>query len=380
MSRRRKAGDADYIGRLNAVGSALLDEINEGKTNFKGYREIDEVFPEQVNINNADSVLLALAPRTDVKIDDSGNVTGGNAITDNQGRVNIDNVPFDPRMLSHTAPDAVNSSTDRLMQGFLNPDDVDATKDPALARAVGLGQAMRANDVAAYRDVGTPVDVTDDAAAYLAGKFTKGKGNKPLRSSSFVKVGGLGSDSRSQILVPGTRDRFTDLDKAGQGEYMDERNTALMKQWLMQGGGSIGNPSMTIVPPGMNSHMDHVQALSSSIDTVGQPKGWGYSDDPTNFSWLDAEANVHSKLNYTLQGQYMMMKMADEMRKKGQPFPARLSQSQLGDPNRKRLTDEEGTIRLATDKARNVTEAGENLLQVIQMFNKYGPQELPPPF
>lgn len=380
MARLRKAGDADYQGKLNAVASQLLDDINEGKTNFSGYREIEEVFPGQVTLENADTVLRALAPRTKVSISPNGTVTGGEAITDNQGRVNIDNVPFDPRMLSHTAPDAVNSSTDRLMQGFLNPDNVDATKDPALARAVGLGQAMRANDVAAYRDVGTPVDVTDDAAAYLAGKFTKGKGNKPLRSSSFVKVGGLGSDSRSHILVPGTRDRFTDLDKADQSAYMDERNTALMKQWLMQGGGSIGNPSMTIVPPGMNSHMDHVQALSSSIDTVGQPKGWGYSDDPTNFSWLDAEANVHSKLNYTLQGQYMMMKMADEMRRKGQPFPARLSQSQLGDPNRKRLTDEEGTIRLATDKARNVTEAGENLLQVIQMFNKYGPQELPPPF
>ena len=90
MSRRRMAGSADYKGRLNAVGSALLDEINEGKTNFKGYREIDEVFPEEININNADNILLALAPRTDVKIDDSGNVTGGNAITDNQGRVNID--------------------------------------------------------------------------------------------------------------------------------------------------------------------------------------------------------------------------------------------------------------------------------------------------
>ena len=46
---------------------------------------------------------------------------------------------------------------------------------------------------------------------------------------------------------------------------MDQRNTVdLTKQWLMQGGGSIGNPSMTIVPPGMNSHMDHVRALSSA--------------------------------------------------------------------------------------------------------------------
>ena len=374
------AGDADYKGRLNAVGSALLDEINEGKTNFKGYRNIEEVFPEQVNINNADSVLLALAPRTEVKFDKSGNVTGGDAITDNQGRVNIDNIPADINRLSHTAPDAVNSDEDRLMQGFLNPDDVDTAGDPALARAVAIGQAMRSNDVAAYRKAGSPIEVDDDAAEYLASKFTKGKGNKPLRSSSFVKVGGLGSESRSHILVPGTNDKFTDLDKAQQGQYMDDRNTALMKQWLMQGGGSIGNPRMAIVPPGMNSHMDHVQALSSAIDSVGMQKGWGYSDDPSNFSWLDAESNVHSKLNYTLQGQYLMMKMADEMRRKGQAFPARLSQSQLGDPNRKRLTDEEGAIRLVTDKAANSTEAGENLLQVIQFLNKYGPEELPPPF
>ena len=365
------AGDADYKGRLNAVGSALLDQINEGKTNFSGYRNIEEVFPEELTIDNADSVLRALAPRTEVNIDIDGNVYGGHAILDNQGRVNIDQIPHDMRRLSHTAPDAVNSTEDRLMGAFLNPDGVNTEGDPALARAVAIGTAMRHNDVGSYRAAGSPIKVTDEAAAYLADKFTKGKGNKPLRSSSFVKVGGLGSESRSHILVPGTWDKFTDLDKAGQSAYMDQRNTDLMKQWLMQGGGSIGNPSMAIVPPGMNSHMDHVQALSSAIDSVGMQKGWGYSDDPSNFSWLDAEANVHAKLNYTLQGQHLMMKLADEMRQKGQPFPARLSQSQLGDPNRKRLSDEEGAIRLATDKARNTTEAGENLLSVIQYLNKY---------
>ena len=370
MSRRRMAGDADYQGRLNAVASQLLDDINEGKTNFKGYREIDEVFPEQINIDNAKDVLLSLAPRTDVKIDNSGNVTGGDAITDNKGRVNIDNVPFDPKRLSHTAPDSINTDQDRLMSGMMNPDGVDVAGDPALARAVSIGKAMRSNDVNAYQKAGSPIEVTDDAASYLAGMFTKGKGNKPLRSSSFVKVGGLGSESRQQILVPGTEDRFLDLDKQGQGAYLDERNNALMKQWLMQGGGSIGNPSMTIVPPGANSHMDHVRALSSAKDTLGD-QGWGYSDAVDNFSWLDAEANVHAKLNYSLQGQYAMMKAANEMRQKGQAFPARLSQSQLGDPNRKRLTDEEGAIRLVTDKATNTTEAGENLLNVIQFFNKY---------
>ena len=68
------------------------------------------------------------------------------------------------------------------------------------------------------------------------------------------------------------------------------------------------------------------------------------------------------------------------MRQKNQPFPARLSRSQLGDPNRKRLTDEEGAIRLATDKATNVNDAGENLLAVIQYLNKYGPSEMEMPF
>ena len=67
-----------------------------------------------------------------------------------------------------------------------------------------------------------------------------------------------------------------------------------------------------------------------------------------------------------------MMQLADQMRQKGQAFPARLSQSQLGDPNRKRLTDEEGAIRLATDKLTDVKEAGENVLAIIQYLNKYG--------
>ena len=67
-----------------------------------------------------------------------------------------------------------------------------------------------------------------------------------------------------------------------------------------------------------------------------------------------------------------MMMLADDMRKKGQPFPARLSQSELSDKNRVRLTDEQGAIRLATDKATNVDDAGENLLNIIQYLNKYG--------
>ena len=370
MARRRKAGDPSYQSKLNAIGSYLLDDIKGTGNKYQSYREIDEVFPEKVNIQNADNVLLSLAPTTQVRIDDSGNVTGGDAILDNKGRVNMDKIPFNPAELSHTAPDAVNTDADPLMGVFLNPDGIDTAGNPSLQRAVGIANAMRSNDAAAYQRAGSPIEVTDEAAKYLSGMFTKGKNNTPLRSSSFVKVGGLGTESRGQILVPGTEQRYLDLSKEEQAAYMDQRVQDLTKQWLAQGGASIGNPRATIVPPGVNSHMDHVRSLSSSIDTVGD-QGWGYSDGKDNYSWLDAEANVHSKLNYSLQGQYIMMKLADEMRQKGHPFPARLSQSELGDPNRKRLSDEEGAIRLVTDKATNATEAGEDLLTLLQLFGKY---------
>jgi hypothetical protein len=375
MARLRKAGSADYRGKLNAAGSYLLDQIKGTGSKYQSYREIDEVFPEKLTRDNADESLLALAPRTPITGIDSvsNSPIGGEAILDSKGRVNLDQIPFNPNELSHTAPDAVNSDADPLLGAFLNPNAVnvkDLDGNPSLSRAVNLGKAMSANDTEAYRRAGMPVEVTDEAAEYLAGMFTKGKNNTPLRSSGFVKAGGLGTDSRAQILIPGTDTRFVDASKDQQGRYMDDRNVAFVKQWLGQGGASIGNVRPTIVAPGKNSHMDHVQALSSSVDTVGAD-GWGYSDSPSNFSYLDAEANVHAKLNYSLQGQYRMMKLADEMRRQGRAFPARLTQTQLGDPNRKRLTDEGGAIRMATDKASGVTEAGENLLSLMQMFPDY---------
>ena len=370
MARRRKAGDPSYQSKLNAVGSYLLDDIKGTGNKYQSYREIDEVFPEQVNIDNADSVLLALAPTTQVKIDGNNNVIGGDAVLDNKGRVNMDKIPFNPAELSSTAPDAVNSDADPLMGAFLNPDGVDTTGNPGLQRAVGLAKAMRNNDAAAYRRAGSPIEVTDEAAEYLTDMFTKGKNNSPLRSSGFVKVGGLGSKDREQILVPGTDTRYLDLSREERGAYMDQREKDLLKQWLAQGGASIGNLRTTIVPPGDNSHMDHVRSLSSSIDTLGD-QGWGYSDAKDNYSWLDKEANVHSKLNYSLQGQYIMMKLADEMRKRGHPFPARLSRAELENKDRKRLSDEEGAIRLVTGKATNINDAGEDLLTLIQLFNKY---------
>ena len=368
MSRLRKAGSADYQGRLNAVGSYLLDEINEGKTNFKGYREIDEVFPEHITTDNADVVINNLGARSPIIINDDGVAVGGNLITDNKGRINLDQIPFDERQLSHTAPDAVNTDLDKRMRAMLFPEQM--TIIPAeLKRTHDIGSAMMANDPKAYQKAGSPIKVDDDAAAYIANRLVKGKNNTPLASSSFAGAGGLGSESRSQILMHDTGEKFVDADKATQKAYKKQRTNDFVKQWLAQGGASIGNPSTVIVPPGKHSHMDHVQALSSSIDTIGD-KGWGYSDAPSNYSYLDAEANVHSKLNYTLQGQHLMMRLADEMRRAGQPFPARLSQSELGDPNRRRLTDEEGAIRLATDKATSVQDAGERLLDIIQYLNK----------
>ena len=363
---------ADYQGRLNAAGSYLLDDILGTGNKYQNYREIDEVFPDEVNIGNAEKVLLSLAPSTKINIDDSGNITGGDAILDNKGRVNLDKIPYSVNELSHTAPDAVNTDIDPLMGALLNPDKVDTTGNPALQRAVAIGTAMRANDPAAYRSAGMPVAVDDAAAAYIADRLSKGKNDLPLRSTGFVKAGGLGTESRDQILIPGTNIKFTDAPKDVQKAYLDQRNNAFVKQWLMQGGASIANPRATIIPPGKDSHMDHIRSLSSSDDTKGMGEGWGYSDASDNFSYADAEYNVHSKLNYGIQGTHLMMKLADEMRRAGQPFPARLSQSELGDPNRKRLTDEEGAIRLATDKATSADAAGERLVDIIQYLAKYG--------
>ena len=47
MSRRRMAGDPSYKGRLNAAGSAILDDILGTGSKYQNYREIDEVFPEE---------------------------------------------------------------------------------------------------------------------------------------------------------------------------------------------------------------------------------------------------------------------------------------------------------------------------------------------
>ena len=372
MSRLRKAGDPEYQGLLNAVGSKLLDDELGTGSKYQSYREIDEVFPETVNIDNADTVLFGLAPTTEVSIDDSGNVTGGDAIFDNQGRVNFDKIPFSASELSETAPDSVNTDKDALLKAMIYPDNIDVSGNPALARAVDMGLAMRSNNVPAYRMAGMPIEVSDEAVRYLANKFSKGKNDQPIRSSSFVKGGGLGDPARSEILIPGTNTKFVDASKEDKKAYLDDRNITLLGQWLRQGGGSIGNPSMTIVPPGKNSHMDHIQPFSGSKDAKGENESKYYSDGLENISYLDETANVHSKLNYSNQGRHMLMYLADEMRRAGKPFPARLTRAELEDKNRERLSDEQGGIRLITKEATNVNDAGEELLKMIQYLNKYG--------
>lgn len=368
----RQDVNPDTRGRKAAVGGALLDAVNAEagtKTNFGGYREMDEVFDSKVSRYNADEVVGALGARTPVSFNGS-EVVGGDLITDKKGRINLDTIPSDATQLSRTAPDAVNTDVDKRLGAMLYPERM-TDVPPELKRAHAIGKAMMAGDPAAYKKAGMPIEVDRDAAEYITEKMVKGKNNTPLRSTGFVGAGGLGSESRGQILIPGTDVRYNDADKETQKAYKNKRAVDFMQQWLGQGGASIGNPSSVIVPPGKKSHMDHVQSLSSSIDTIGE-KGWGYSDDPTNFSYLDEEANVHSKLNYGIQGQHLMMRIADDMRRQGLPFPARLSQSELGDPNRRRLTDEEGAIRLATDKLTmdQVTPAGEKLLDIIQYLNR----------
>ena len=69
MSRLRMAGNLPVNGRLNAVGSAVLDDLL-GTNRYSNYREIDEVFPEHLTRSNADDTLLALAPTTPVVIKD----------------------------------------------------------------------------------------------------------------------------------------------------------------------------------------------------------------------------------------------------------------------------------------------------------------------
>ncbi len=365
--------DADRRGRVNAAGAELLDIIQglEGiKQNNAGYRVIDEVFgSDSVDMNNVDEVLGALAPRTQV-FDSNLNVIGGDQIRDDKGRINLDQIRHDDSKLSKTIPDEVNSDKDPYMKYYLYPEKYKSEEVPAqFKRAHNMGKAMQANDTEAYRRAGMPISVTDEAGSYIAKHLTKGKNAQPIRSTGFVVSGGLGSPTRSQILIPGTDKIYSEQGKDVQTEYKNVRNDELVTQLARQGFASIGNPSEMIIPPGEAMHMDHVRSLSSSIDTLGEG-GWGYSDAIENRSYLDRDANVHSKLNYGIGAQHMMMREADDMRKKGEEFPARLSRQQLSDKDRVRLSDDAGIVKLITSKQTDPNVAGKRLLEYLQYANR----------
>lgn len=366
--------DADYRGRVNAAGAELLDIIQglEGiKQNNAGYRVIDEIFgSDSVDMNNVDEVLGAMAPRTQV-FDSNLNVIGGDQIRDDKGRINLDQIPHDDSKLSKTIPDEVNSDKDPYMKYMLYPEQYNSDDVPAqFKRAHNIGKAMQADDTEAYRRAGMPISVTDTAGAYIAKHLTKGKTKpQPIRSTGFAVSGGLGQPNRSQILIPGTDKVFMEQSKDVQSAYKDERNIDLVTQLMRQGGASIGNPSQMFIAPGEGMHMDHVRSLSSSIDTVGQ-EGWGYSDAEENRSYLDRDANVHSKLNYGIGAQHLMMREADDMRKKGEEFPARLSRKQLSDKDRVRLSDDAGIVKLITSKQTDPNVAGKRLLEYLQYANR----------
>ena len=201
----RQDVNPDTRGRKAAVGGALLDAVNAEtgtKTNFSGYREMDEVFDSKLSMFNADEVVASLGARTPVSFNGS-EVVGGDLITDKKGRINLDTIPSDSSKISRTAPDAVNSDTDKLMGAMLFPEKM--TEVPSdMKRAHAIGSAMMANDPVAYKEAGMPIEVDRDAAEHITNKMVKGKNNQPLRSTGFVNAGGLGTESRGQILIPGT--------------------------------------------------------------------------------------------------------------------------------------------------------------------------------
>ena len=209
-----------------------------------------------------------------------------------------------------------------------------------------MGLAHRYNDYDAYRAINNRMGITPEALERFAQVVTKGKAEAPIASG--MSGGGAINGSRGDtVLIPETDKVFSSLGKNEKAAYLKERGDVFLNQWLQQKGRSMGTAQTQIFPPGTPSHMDHIQSLSSSIDAKGAD-GWGYSDDPTNFSYLDQDYNVNTKLNYDLQATHQLGRMADTMRQAGygDQLPPNLTQKQLGDLNRQRLSQEEAVKEL----------------------------------
>ena len=332
--------------RLDAAADALLNDLT-GSTRYGKTREMDYVFPEdKLTLDNVDEAITRLGARTPATLtygtDGSiTNIEGGNVIRNKKGGINIDKVPS-PKGKDYVkySPSVVDSSKNVLVEAQLYPERfLDATGQVAAARDMGL--AHRYNDYDAYRAINNRMDVTPEALERFGALVTKGKAEKPIASG--MSGGGAILGSRGDtVLIPGTDKIFSQLPKEEQAAYLKQRGDVFLNQWLQQKGGSMGTAQTQIFPPGTPSHMDHIQSLSSSIDIKG-PEGWGYSDDPTNFSYLDQDYNVNTKLNYDLQTTHQLGRIADTLRQMGygDRLPPNLTQKELGDPNRKRLNQNE---------------------------------------
>ena len=331
--------------RLEGAADALLNDILKTDRYGKS-REMDYVFPDKLTADNVDETITRLGARTPAGLvyNDAGEIvgiTGGEVIRNKKGGINIDKVPS-PKGSEYVkySPSVVDSSKNALVEAQLYPERfMDATGQLGAARDMGL--AHRYNDYDAYRAINNRMEVTPEALERFNAVVTKGKAEQPIATG--MSGGGAIMGSRGDtVLIPGTDKIFSQLPKEEKSAYLKERGDTFLNQWLQQKGGSMGTAQSQIFPPGTPSHMDHIQSLSSSIDVKG-PQGWGYSDDPTNFSYLDQDYNVNTKLNYDLQTTHQLGRLADTLRQRGYggSIPPNLTQKELGDPNRKRLSQNE---------------------------------------
>lgn len=359
--------------RLEAAADALLNDVL-GSKRYGGTREADYVFPsDELNLGNVDEAITRLGARTPATLQysDGGTIIGiegGNVIRNKKGGINIDKVPS-PKGDDYVkySPSVVDSTKNQLVEAQLYPERFEGATGP-LGEARDMGLAHRYNDYDAYRAINNRMEITPEALERFKSVVTKGKAEAPIASG--MSGGGAINGSRGDtVLIPETDRVFSSLGKDEKAAYLEERGEVFLNQWLQQKGRSMGTAQTQIFPPGTPSHMDHIQALSSSIDTVGPEKGWGYSDDPTNFSYLDQDYNVNTKLNYDLQTTHQLGRIADTMRQAGygDQLPPNLTSKQLGSKTRQRLTQDEAVKELIIKTIRpNNTEDLEYALSLLR--------------
>ena len=370
MRIERLAGD-----QLEALADAILNKVKNSERYGKT-REMDYVFSDdKLTLDNLDKALERLGGRTPINVewDADGNIvafSGGNVIRNKWGGINLDNVPR-PEGKDYVKYNnaEIDSSQSKIVEAQVYPERFeDATGQLGYARDLGI--AMRDNDYDAYRALNNQMEVDDDVIpVLLKGGFSKGKADATLGGSNFKKAGGIGTPARKQVLIPGTNRRFVDEDADTQKVYLNERGGNFLRQWLQQRGGSMGSAQSVIFTPGVASHMDHVESLSSSRDTVGDA-GWGWSDEVPNYSYLDEDFNTQTKLNYDLAGTHKLMRLADTMREKGYGAqrPRKLTQKELGDPERKRLSTDEATTALLAKTINPKTANRNEIEDAIDIF------------